>query len=78
MFVTYCISYVHNSRSRTNMIYKDVLLPNVQRIPNGIIVTLQSIIFDSVTKVQQKNASHIPHMCRVQCESLLCNGVPNH
>jgi len=22
--------------------------------------------------------SHVLHMCRVKCESLLCDGVPNH
>lgn len=85
---------MHESRSRTNMIAKDILLSNIHKIPSGIIITLQSIIFYFVMgsseeekkkdrkkerkKKKKEIVSHALHMCRVQCESLLCDGVPNH
>jgi hypothetical protein len=76
------------------MIANDILLPNIHKIPDGIIITLQSIIFDFVMSSLKKKkkrkekrkkkkkekdiVSNVLHMCRVQCESLLCSGVPNH
>jgi len=45
------------------MIVKDILLPNIQKIPSGIIITLQSIIFDFVMGSSKKKKYSMHCIC---------------